>query len=166
MWIIQTSNFILNNRKGVERSASRLPVFDWSKSTEATYLEMVLMEMRSRFHKMGYVLQDKVWNSGYLAGHHPKWEDRSLDWLDELVFSSKKPAPVFNNSDYLGEKPLCGHPKRVKEMRLSITLQHMKKELVHIYNNVHVCSFLCIWHWRLPAIALKEAVIHCTGRVF
>lgn len=157
---------MLNNRKGVERSASRLPVLDWSKSREATYLEKVLMEMRSRFHKMGYVLQYKIWNSGYFAGHYPKWEDRSLGWLDELVFSSQNPAPVFDNSHALEEKPCCGHPKQVKEMRLSITLQHMKRELVHIYDNVQVCSFLCIWHWKLPAITLKEAVMHCTGRVF
>lgn len=70
MRIIQTSHFILNNRKGVERTASRLPVLDGSKYREATYLEKVLMEMGSRFQKMGYVLRDKVWNSGYLVCHH------------------------------------------------------------------------------------------------
>lgn len=53
----------------MERTASRLPVLDGSKSREATSLEKVLMEMRSRFYKMGYVLPDKIWKSGYLVGH-------------------------------------------------------------------------------------------------
>lgn len=53
----------------MERTASRLPVLDESKSREATYLEKVLMEIRSRFYKMGYVLPDKIWKPGYPAGH-------------------------------------------------------------------------------------------------
>lgn len=61
----------------MERTASRLPVLDGSKSRETTYLEKVLMEMRSRFHKMGYILQDKAWNSGYLGCDHTIRNERT-----------------------------------------------------------------------------------------
>lgn len=68
----------------------------------------------------------------------------------------------------LGEKPhlWSSQARERNETEHYLTAQHMRRELVHIYNNIHVCSFLYIWHCKLSAIALKDAVIHCIGIAF
>lgn len=109
-----------------------------------------------------------TWKSGYLVGHHSWLEDRNLAWIDERVFSSQKPVLVLARTHTSGEKIHYGCPKQQKEMRLWALPHSIWKERksVHVFNNVHVCSFFCTWHWRPLSTALKEVLIHCTGRVF
>lgn len=120
------NHFILNNRKGVERTASGLPVLDGSKSREAKHLEKVLMEMRNRIHKMGDVPHNKSGSLDVLLiTLHNERTEILADLMNSYFLAKTLLLSLITQTHILGEKPHCGHPKQEKEMRPGITLQHM-----------------------------------------
>lgn len=105
-----------------------------------------------------------------LVSIHNERTEVLADLMNLYFLAKTLLLPLTTQIHIFGEKPRCGDPKQEKEMRLSITLLHMKRKLVHIYNNVYVCSFLCICfracncfesgsdtlHWKRILTVLKD----------